>query len=259
MLFKNLKLKESLLFILSKFKKYKIVLIILFVFFIGFLYKGYKDKNNDASAMNANSTKKNETTTVIINTGLYDKTIEEKRNFLLNNYIMDNLLGDKNAKVSIIEYSTFTCKYCKKMRKEINKIIEEYVDDKKVINYAIRPLYNIKTLPFGAFIQCARDEDKQKIIDLFFKSNITKIKNIEEFLLNVGKDFNMNEEYVKKCIYNEEMYQKLVYMQQETNSVFDLKATPVLIINGEQYRGYKTYEQIKDIINKLLREKNYGK
>ena len=120
--------------------------------------------------------------TVVVHTVLFDKTIEEKRNFLLNNYEMDNLLGDKNAKISIIEYSSFTCKYCKKLRKEINKIIQEYVYNKKIANYATRPLYNTKTIPFGAFIQCSRQEDKQKIIDNFEeeKEKMVRVRCIYE-------------------------------------------------------------------------------
>lgn len=240
--------------IFSKIKQYKIVLLILVVITIGFIYKTQaKTTENDTRQ----TPKQQETVNVVIHTGLFDKTIEEKKEFLLNNYEMDNLLGDKNAKISIIEYSSFTCNYCKKLRKEINKIIQEYVYDKKIANYATRPLYNTKTIPFGAFIQCSRKEDKQNIIDTLFKANIGSIKNMEEFLIKIGNDFNMNEEYVKNCLYNEEIYQKLIYIQQETNSVFNLKGTPVLIINGKEYAGYKTYHELKEIIDRLINNISY--
>ncbi|MBO4956465.1 MAG: thioredoxin domain-containing protein [Rickettsiales bacterium] len=229
----------------------------LAVFTIGFIHRTNTEGKNEAIAITNNTQQKmTAPATVVIHTGLFDKSQEEKRNFLLNNYEMDNLLGEKSAKISIIEYSSFTCKYCKKLRKEINKIIQEYVYDKKIANYATRPLYNTKTIPFGAFIQCSRKEDKQRIIDRLFEANVNSIVSMEDFLIKVGKDFNMNEEYVKSCLYNEEMYQKLIYMQQETNSVFDLKGTPVLIINGEEYAGYKTYQELKEIIDRIINNNN---
>lgn len=250
------KIKNIYQLFLSKIKQYKIVLIILIIITIGFIYKiQAKTVENNTQP----TTKQQETVNVVIHTGLFNKTTEEKREFLLNNYEMDNLLGNKNAKISIIEYSSFTCKYCKKLRKEINKIIQEYVYDKKIANYATRPLYNTKTIPFGAFIQCSRKEDKQNIIDTLFKANVSSIKNMEEFLINIGKDFNMDEEYIKNCLYNEETYQKLIYIQQETNSVFNLKGTPVLIINGKEYVGYKTYQELKEIIDKLINNVTYDK
>lgn len=248
-------IKDILKTILSKIKQYKILLIILLVMTIGFIYR----TQAKTPEVTQQTTKEKEPVNVIIHTGLFDKTTEEKRKFLLNNYEMDNLLGDKNAKISIIEYSSFTCGYCKKLRKKINKIIEEYVYDKKIANYATRLLYNTKTIPLGAFIQCSRKEDKQKIIDTLFQSNINNIKNMEEFLIKVSKDFNMNEEYVKNCIYNKEIYQKLIYIQQETKSVFNLKGTPVIIINGVEYPGYKTYQELKEIIDRLINSNNYDK
>ena len=65
----------------------------------------------------------------------------------------------------------------------------------------------------------------------------------------------MNEEYVKNCIYDKDMYQKLIYLQQEAKDVFDLRATPVIIINGKEYIGFRTYKQLKEIIDKELEGK----
>lgn len=246
-----MKLDNLKQFLYSKLKKYKVILIIMAILAVGVFYKNNeKNVKQDVIASERKMTAPN---TMMINTGLYNKTLEQKRKFLLTDYSMDYLIGDKYAKVSIIDYSSITCRYCKKMRQEINKIIDEYVIEKKVANYALRPLYNTKTIPFGAFIQCAKEENKREIMDIIFNTDIDKLNgNLESFLIDLSKKFSMNEEYVKDCIYNEEMYQKLIYMQQESSYVFDIKATPVLIINGTEYVGYKNYQQLKEIIDRLL-------
>lgn len=238
--------------IIEKIKKYKIYIVLLLILSIGFVYS----KSNQAGQKKLKlieSDHRDEVRTVMINTALYNKTPEEKKIYLLNNFDMDFVVGDKNTKVTIIEYSSFGCKYCRKMRPEIDKIIDEYVLDKKLVRYVLRPMYNTKTIPIGAFINCSRHEDKRNIINEIFSKNIDLINDYQEYLTEIGKKFNMDEEYVKECIYNKETYEKIIYMQRNSKEVFSINATPMFIINGQEIFGYRSYEQMKNIIENLLK------
>ena len=231
-------------------KKTKAIIILFFLLCLGFLYNA-KHKTSAKTSSSMVAVSEENPLTIFIKPGLFNKTPEEKREYLLNNFDMDNVIGNPDAKVTVIEYSSFTCKYCKALRKEINKLVEDYAINESKIKYVLRPLYNTKTIPLGAFIQCARPEDKEKIADYFFSKDIDDIDNMEQFLLEAGKKFNMNEDYVKDCIYDEDMYKKLIYMQQETNTAFDIEGTPVLFINGKEYAGYRTSEKLKTIIDSI--------
>lgn len=236
-------------------KRYKVYLIIIGILTIGAFYK----RNVVDETAKANKITKGRSTeprTIMVHMGLHNKTKEEKREYLLNHFDLDYVIGNKNAKVTIIEYSSFTCKYCKKMRDEIRKILDEYaLGENSQIRYVIRPIYNTKTIPLGAFLICAKDEDKLNIIDDFFKTNLSAITDMEEFLIETGKRYNMDETYVKDCIYDKDMYEKLIYMQQASRSVFNLDATPVFVINGKEYIGYKTSKQLKTIVENILNNK----
>lgn len=236
-------------------KKYKVYLIVIGILAVGVFYKrNVVDKA--AKANKITERKSTEPRTIMVHMGLHNKTKEEKREYILNHFDMDYIIGNKNAKITIIEYSSFTCKYCKKMRGEINKILDEYTsDENSQVRYVIRPIYNTKTIPLGAFLACAKDEDKLNIIDDFFKTDLGVIANMEEFLLETGKKYNMDETYVKDCIYNKDMYEKLIYMQQASRSVFNLDATPVFVINGKEYIGYRTSKQLKTIVENILNNK----
>ena len=243
-------MKKIISFLKEKIKQYKLILILFILLSIGFFYSFINKKNGNIITQNKATAE--EPVTIFINPQLYGKEKEEKREYLLNNFPMDNIIGNINAKITVIEYSSFTCKYCKSFRKEVNKLVKDYAIDKNIIRYVFRPLYNTRTIPLGAFIQCAKKEDKENIVDYFFTKDIEKVENMEQFLIEAGKKFNMNEEYVKKCIYDKDMYQKLIYLQQETNDAFDIKATPLLFINGEEYYGYKTSVKLKTIIDSKL-------
>ena len=230
-------------------KKTKAVVILFLLLCLGFLYNT-KHKTSAKTSETVPVSEENPLT-IFVKPGLFGKTPEEKREYLLNNFEMDNVVGNLDAKITVIEYSSFTCKYCKSLRKEINKLVGDYALKEQKIRYILRPLYNTKTIPLGAFIQCARTEDKEKIADYFFSKDIDNIDNMEKFLLEAGNKFNMNEDYVKDCIYDEDMYKKLIYMQQETNTAFNIEGTPVLFINGKEYAGYRTVEKLKTIIDSI--------
>jgi predicted DsbA family dithiol-disulfide isomerase len=234
-------------------KKYSVHLGILLLLLLGFIHRKKLGKDR-LEAKESVSEGGKKTQTVLLNKNLYGKSIEEKRRYLLNNFDMDCLIGDSGAKITIVDHSSFNCKYCKKIRPEIRKIIQEYVIDKKVARYALRPLYGVKNLPIGAFLQCSRPEDRLKIAEELFGQDVSSVDNFTQFLTELGKKYGMDEEYVKECIHNEDLYRKIIYMQQNSREAFNINVTPLLVINNQEKIGYKSYEQIRDIIEGFLME-----
>ncbi len=251
------KLNKIKQYFIEKFKKYKVILLIILTLGIGCGYRksiiAKSKKETEAKILNKGADN-NSTQKILINKHLYNKTDKEKKTYLLSNFIMDNTIGSEEAKITIIDYSSFTCNYCKEMRKEINKIIDEYVIEKKFVKYVLRPVYNKKTIPYGAFLLCVNPEQRKEIAELFFEPDFEKFKNIEDFIISVGKNYGLNEEYVQKCIFDQDSYDKIIYMQNESKKIFNLKGTPVLIINGKEYIGYKNYNELKDIIETIIKK-----
>ncbi|MDR1499014.1 MAG: DsbA family protein [Rickettsiales bacterium] len=252
--------------VLKKIKKYKILVCVVILLGIGCLYKIRTEENvskmqfkavDDAVVGNAvkASSSAQSRKTVFINTNLYGKPPKERKKYLLENHDMDSFVKNNGAKVTIIDYSSFVCSFCKGMREDMNKIIKEYVLDKQIMNYVLRPVYNRKTIPLGAFLLCMKDEDRLKIAEDFFKINIDETTDFDTLLVDVAQKYGINEDYVKDCIHDEGNYERIIYMQTESKNTFDLRGTPVLIVNGKQYTGYRNYEQIKHIVEEAI-EKN---
>ncbi|MDR2077523.1 MAG: DsbA family protein [Rickettsiales bacterium] len=222
----------------------------------GFFYKKRADAVRLASKKELQAAKEGKDSqprTIMINLNLHGKTPEEKKKFLLNNFTMDCAIGDSSAKVTIVDFSSFDCKYCKKMRPEIKKIIQKYVVEDKTVRYALRPLFKSKNLSLGAFLQCSRYNERLDIAEELFSQDIDTIEDYESFIGELAEKYNMNEQYVKDCIYDEDLYEKIIYMQQSNKQVFNINATPMLIINGKRVIGYKNYDQIEKIVENFLR------
>jgi hypothetical protein len=138
------------------------------------------------------------------------------------------------------------------MRSGIKKIIQEYVIDKKIARYVLRPIYEAKNIPVGAFLLCAKPEDRLRIAEEMFVVNLGKIDDFTLFLVDVGKRYGMDEGYVRDCIHDDDTYKKIIYMQQNNREVFSINVTPMLIINNQERVGYQSYEQIRDFIESIL-------
>ncbi|GHU29562.1 hypothetical protein FACS1894152_7880 [Bacilli bacterium] len=237
-------------------KKYRVYIVVVLVLAVGAVHKKKTDRERlmaKESAREVGDANTKPAMTIMINSNLYNKTPKEKRKYLLNNFDMDCVVGDKNAKITMIDYSSFRCGFCKKMREDIKKIVKEYAIDKKAIRYVLRPMYGKKNIPVGAFLQCSRSEERFDIANELFAHDIDAVEDFEALFVELGKKYNMNDEYIKECIRDGDIYQKIIYMQQNNREVFNLNATPILIINGQEMVGYKTYEQIKEIIENLLK------
>ena len=77
-------------------------------------------------------------------------------------------------------------------RTEISKIIDEYVKEKKLVNYVLRPFYGIKTIPFGAFLLCVEPEHRLEVAETFF--NFDEKSDLEKFLVEIGKKYDLEED-----------------------------------------------------------------
>ncbi|MDR1425975.1 MAG: DsbA family protein [Rickettsiales bacterium] len=236
-------------------KKYTAYIVVLIILMAGFFYRKTLSRRQLEAAAKDNNVYK-QAHTVFLNAGLHGKTKEEKRKYLLNDFTMDCTLGDAHAEISIIDHSSFSCKYCRKMRPEIRKILQEYVIDRKIAHYSLRLNYGVKNIPVGAFLQCSKPENRLEIAEKIFENgNLEKIEDIFSFLVELGKEYDMNEEYVNSCIRDGDLYRKIIYMQQNNREAFNVNATPILLINNQEKVGYQTHGQIRDTIENILKER----
>jgi hypothetical protein len=245
-------------YIWVKIVRYRAVLVAFLILSVGYIYRAREKRRSEeiqVRLFNKESVKiqEQETRSIMVNTNLYNKTDEEKKRFLLANFDMDNVIGNDNAPVTIIDYSSFSCDFCRDMREEIKKIIQEYVIEKKTVKYVLRPVYNKKTIPFGVFLQCMEQKKRLEFAEKFFKLDVEDVDDFDALLTGISSEYGIDGEYVMNCIRNIDIYEKIIYMQNESREVFKLRGTPILIINGEKYFGFKTYKELKKIIETKIK------
>ncbi len=197
----------------------------------------------------------------------------------------DVYLGNKNAKIVMIEYDSLTCPHCKVFSEEIfPKIKKEYIDTGKVL-YITRP-FPTDGISFrlSLMIECSdNNNDKLKLRSIVF-SNQGKIeenfrsvnfkdqseenkalidKKARALIDSMVDSFiaaGFDGEELKKCgtpEYKDEKTQTLVKKilddsKKAYESGYKIEATPAFLINGKKYDGAQNLKYWKDILDHEL-------
>jgi protein-disulfide isomerase len=165
-------------------------------------------------------------------------------------------IGDINAKISVIEYYSYACQYCRQFEEEVKpKIIKNYVSTGK-IKWIFRPL----DPDLGDAVLCANEQGKfLEYHDSLFRNaaNISK----EEDLKVLARNVDMNEETFWEC-YSSGEYQTLI-TGWYTDLMSDLRkhkisedkqGTPAFLIGDEMITGMQSYDVLAALIEKKLAE-----
>jgi len=172
----------------------------------------------------------------------------------------DIILGDKNAKVTIIDYSSFSCPGCAMFHNDILPLLEkEYIDTGKVKlifrNYPLRAI-DLK----AAIIPICGDQDQYyPFIKVLFQTQrnwANESSHPIETLEHIAKLGGLSGESIQKCFNNKALEEKLITSRQIAQNELGVKATPTLIINGKIYEGNPNKIKLFEMIDSAYNAKN---
>ena len=155
------------------------------------------------------------------------------------NIYLDMVKGNSDAKVTIVEYASFTCPHCATFHKEIfPQLKEQYIDTGKV-KFIYREVYfDAPGLWGGLLARCVSPEKYFGIVDLLYKkqskwaSGSTE-KEILNELFSIGRQVGMEDEQINKCMQNKEKSLKMIDAYLENSKIDKITSTPSLVINGK--------------------------
>ena len=159
-----------------------------------------------------------------------------------NGGIDDIVIGNKDAKVKIIEYADFQCSACALSFPYIHEVVKEYGDKIAYIyrNYAIQYHTNATaaaTAAYAANNQGYFEEfaeilfDKQN--DWFYSEGETRDKQFESYFLKASEEKGDLEKY-KNDLKSSSIKNKLA-MDREFAVRENLTGTPLIFINKEKF------------------------
>jgi protein-disulfide isomerase len=173
--------------------------------------------------------------------------------------ITDMALGPADAKVTIIEYGSFTCPHCAAFDTQVfEPLRKDYIDTGKV-RFEFREFYRNKyDLWAGMMARCGGEMRYFGILGILMKSQSEWAGSddagvVVENLKRIGRSTGMDDAALEACMKDDAMATALVEHFQTTSVADDVQGTPTVFINGENHSGLD-YAGIKAIIDPLLAE-----
>ena len=169
------------------------------------------------------------------------------------------IMGNPNAKITIVEFGDYQCTFCYKFHDETMKRINEKYIKTENVNFIYKdfPLNGKQSILASEASYCAEKQGK------FWEYHNTLYNNwggentgwiTENVLLGFAKDVRLNLDDFSQCLENSEFRQKVLDNEQFGKNI-GINATPSFLIfnDDEVYRiiGAQPFEKFEQAFQKL--------
>ena len=169
----------------------------------------------------------------------------------------DFVIGNEDAKITIIEYASLSCSHCADFHvNTLETLKKEYIDTGKVKMVFRDYPFNYPALLGSMVLRCIPENYRYDYMNALFKLqtdwvNQKNKKTIQE-LYKIMQSGGMTKDEYDACIYNTELENEILKGVMEAQNQFNIKSTPSFIINGKLIEGNKSIKEFRQIIDKIL-------
>ena len=161
----------------------------------------------------------------------------------------DFALGNPNAPVTIIEYSSHTCGHCAVFHSEtLPLIIDKYIKNGQV--RIINRLVSFQAPVLALAVLCAGEQGGFWQFNKYLFENLQEIKSIDELKV-IASTLNLNQDDFNQC-FDSEKYEDKVREWFAQYGEDEIHGTPSFLINGQSIIGNKPYSEFEKIIEQEL-------
>ncbi|MFI3241647.1 MAG: thioredoxin domain-containing protein [Alphaproteobacteria bacterium] len=167
------------------------------------------------------------------------------------------VMGDKNAKASIYEFSSFNCFHCAKFHLNIlPEIKKEFIDTGKANLVFVSFPLDAKSMQ-GALVASCLPENKRfafinKVFENQRKWGISS--KTGEYFQKYALEYGMSEKDFNQCLKDEKKASDILANRQDAMKNFNIEGTPsFLIVKGKErfmFEGIPSLKNLSEILNK---------
>ncbi len=173
-----------------------------------------------------------------------------------SNEIKRIVIGNKNAKISIIAYESLTCSHCANFHIDVlPNLKKEYIDTGLAkIEFRHFPL-DVAAFNASKIVQCKNDGNPEILNSLYLNQSkwikgntIEEVnENLKKFLVSEGIKVDFN-----KCTTDKSIEDFVLNDRIEGVKKFKVNATPTIIINDKKFEKTLNYKNLKKSLEKLI-------
>ena len=169
------------------------------------------------------------------------------------------VLGQADAPVTIVEYSSLTCPHCGAFHRDtLPKLKKQYIDSGQVKIY-FRPFPFDPYATAGAMLaQCVAPAAQFNFLDVLFKRQMQWIQSEKPMdeLQKLARQAGLSESDFVVCLKDESKLDSIRQMQSAAAEELGVRSTPTFFINGEKLEGNRGLDEFDKRIKPLLPQRN---
>ncbi len=174
-------------------------------------------------------------------------------------HALDMPLGDPDAPVVMIEFSSYTCPHCATFHQNVlPQIKQDFVDTGDVL-YLKREAYFDRFGLWAALVaRCGGEERYHGIVDLIYQTQSTWAAAsdpgvIANNLRRLGRQAGLDDAQIQSCLEDEDKALALTEFYQQNAERYGIRSTPSFVIDGQRYSNMPAAEFIQILNEKLGR------
>ena len=175
--------------------------------------------------------------------------------------IIEMVLGNPDAEVTVVEYASFTCPHCASFHAGSFKDLKKDFIDTGKIKFVYREVYFDRQGLWAAIVaRCGEGAENRYfgIAEMIYENQRVWARQedpaaIVDSLRRFGKTAGLTDTQLDQCFSDADTAQKLYARYLQLAEEDSVKSTPTFIINGELYSNMP-YAEMADIINAALGE-----
>jgi len=187
--------------------------------------------------------------------GVFAPTAKAQAPSVLTVTDKDHVLGDPNAKITVIEYASMTCPHCAGFHTTVLPELKKlYIDTGKVkLVFRDFPLDRV-ALQASLLAECVPADRYFAMIDMLFQTQAqwSRARDPQDALSKAGKLLGIDDVKFRACQDDKETLAAIIGERQGAESI-GVESTPTLVINGKLYPGVRPVPDYQKIFDDLLK------
>ena len=173
-----------------------------------------------------------------------------------SNEIKRIIVGNDNAKITILAYESLACSHCADFHVNVLPDLKRDYIDTGIVKIEFRhfPL-DIAALNAAKISQCSNDGKSDILNNLYLNQSKwvkgQSLNDINENLIKYLKTQAIDLDY-DQCLTNKDIEDYILNDRIEGVKKFKVNATPTIIINGKKFDKSLNYKNLKKTLEKLI-------
>ena len=164
----------------------------------------------------------------------------------------DHIKGNKNAVITIVEFSDFQCPFCSRVNPTLKQVEDTYGDKVRVV-FKHNPLSFHQDAPLASEAALAAGAQGKfwEMHDMLFKNQrALKRENLEQYAQELGLNMDKFKAALDGGTFKEQVQADIAQAR-----ALGATGTPSFFINGRKVRGAQPFDRFKAVIDEELAKK----